>query len=145
MSTPERVLVALDGSDQSAAGLEYAADTYTDATIVCFHAIDPFDRDPEDATAEPLTEEWLEVERERVETVFDRALERTSLAEDDGRVEREAIVGQPAESIVAYAEEEAIDHVVVGSVGRGGASRLQLGSVAELVVRRSPVPVTVVR
>jgi len=33
----------------------------------------------------------------------------------------------------------------MGSHGRTGATRLLLGSVAELVVRRSPVPVTVVR
>ena len=143
MSAPERVLVALDGSDQSRAGLEYAAETYTDATIVCFHAIDPFDSDPEEATAEPLTEAWLEQEHERVEALFDRALERVDLPED--RIDRETNVGQPAESIVAYTEEEPIDHVVVGSVGRGGANRLRLGSVAEVVVRRSPIPVTVVR
>jgi nucleotide-binding universal stress UspA family protein len=33
----------------------------------------------------------------------------------------------------------------MGSHGRQGVSRLLLGSVAETVVRRSPVPVTVVR
>jgi nucleotide-binding universal stress UspA family protein len=33
----------------------------------------------------------------------------------------------------------------MGSHGRKGVSRLLLGSVAETVIRRSPVPVTVVR
>ena len=44
-------------------------------------------------------------------------------------------------------EDEArdIDHVVMGSHGRSGLSRVLLGSVAENVVRRSTVPVTVVR
>ncbi len=138
-----RVLVALDGSEQSTAALAYAAETYADATIVCFHAIDPFDRDPEESTAEPLTEEWLESERERADDLFDRALEAVDLL--DERVERETTVGAPAESIVAYAESEDVDHVVVGSYGRGEATQLQLGSVAEVVVRRTPVPVTVVR
>jgi nucleotide-binding universal stress UspA family protein len=36
-------------------------------------------------------------------------------------------------------------HVVVGSHGREGLSRLLLGSLAAKVVRRSPAPVTVVR
>lgn len=38
-----------------------------------------------------------------------------------------------------------VDHVAVGSHGRSGVSRLLLGSVAESVMRRPPVPVTVVR
>ncbi|MFD1525685.1 universal stress protein, partial [Halolamina salina] len=39
----------------------------------------------------------------------------------------------------------AYDHLVVGSHGRTGVSRMLLGSVAEKVVRESPIPVTVVR
>jgi nucleotide-binding universal stress UspA family protein len=34
---------------------------------------------------------------------------------------------------------------VMGSHGREGVSRILLGSVAETIVRRSPVPVTVAR
>ncbi|TKX52117.1 universal stress protein, partial [Halorubrum sp. SS7] len=37
------------------------------------------------------------------------------------------------------------DHVVLASQGRTGISRVLLGSVAEGVVRRAEVPVTVVR
>ena len=48
-------------------------------------------------------------------------------------------------NIVEYVETHDVDHVVIGSHGRKGLSRVLLGSVAELVVRRSPVPVTVVR
>jgi len=43
------------------------------------------------------------------------------------------------------AEEGAFDHVVVGSHGRTGVSRIILGSTAENVIRRSPVPVTIAR
>jgi nucleotide-binding universal stress UspA family protein len=39
---------------------------------------------------------------------------------------------------------EDVDALVVGSHGRDGVTRLLPGSVAETVVRRSPVPVTVV-
>jgi nucleotide-binding universal stress UspA family protein len=42
-------------------------------------------------------------------------------------------------------DEHDVDHVVMGSNGRRGVSRLVLGSVAERVVRGAPVPVTVVR
>jgi len=53
--------------------------------------------------------------------------------------------GKPSNVIVEYADEHDVDLVTIGSHGRTGASRVLLGSVAETVVRRSPVPVTVVR
>lgn len=140
---PDRVLVGLDGSEQSETALAYAVDTFPAATIVGLHAIDPFDADPEGADTEPLTEPWLADERERARELFDRTLEAVDVDED--RLEWETTVGSPAESIVAYAEQEPIDGIVVGSYGIGEASHLQLGSVSELVVRRAPVPVTVVR
>ncbi|MFB6177175.1 MAG: universal stress protein, partial [Halobaculum sp.] len=62
-----------------------------------------------------------------------------------GPVETDTAVGRPASAIVEYAETNEVDHLVLGSHGRTGVSRLLLGSNAEKVVRRSPVPVTVVR
>ncbi|WP_101297353.1 universal stress protein [Halegenticoccus soli] len=54
--------------------------------------------------------------------------------------------GLPHEEIVDYADAHGIDLVVVGSHGRTGFGRfVHAGSVAEHVVRRSRVPVLVVR
>jgi len=53
--------------------------------------------------------------------------------------------GQPGEAIVAAAESEGADLVVVGTHGRSVIGRLLLGSVSEYVVRHSRVPVMVVR
>lgn len=50
----------------------------------------------------------------------------------------------PAEGILAAIDETNAELVVVGSHGRGGLTRLLLGSVAEKIVRSSPVPVLVV-
>ena len=50
----------------------------------------------------------------------------------------------PARAIVDYANSERIDLIVVGTEGRGGVSRLVLGSVAERVVRTAPCPVLTV-
>ncbi|MDZ7731027.1 MAG: universal stress protein [Natrialbaceae archaeon] len=38
-----------------------------------------------------------------------------------------------------------VDRIVIGSHGRTGLSRVLLGSVAEEVARRAPIPVTIVR
>jgi nucleotide-binding universal stress UspA family protein len=53
--------------------------------------------------------------------------------------------GDPGDQIVAAAEAEAVDLVLVGSHGRGAVGRLFLGSVSEHVVRHAPCPVLVVR
>jgi nucleotide-binding universal stress UspA family protein len=53
--------------------------------------------------------------------------------------------GRPVHELLAIAEDEDVDQIVVGSKGRDGARRLLLGSVAETTVRRASVPVTVVR
>jgi nucleotide-binding universal stress UspA family protein len=53
--------------------------------------------------------------------------------------------GDPGDMIVAAAEAEHADMVIVGSHGRGAVGRLFLGSVSEHVVRNAPCPVLVVR
>ncbi|WP_245944781.1 universal stress protein [Crenobacter cavernae] len=54
-------------------------------------------------------------------------------------------VGHIAETIARYAGEMGFDQIVVGSHGRSGVGHLLLGSVAADVIKRSAVPVTVVR
>ena len=50
-----------------------------------------------------------------------------------------------AGAIVQYARDLGIDLIVVGTHGRTGLAHFVLGSVAERIVRRSPVPVLTVR
>jgi len=52
--------------------------------------------------------------------------------------------GPPAYEIIDFVKKQAIDLVVMGTHGRRGVSRFLLGSVAEKVVRLSPVPVLTV-
>jgi len=55
-----------------------------------------------------------------------------------------AVVGTPVDQVLALVKDEQIDLVVLGTHGRGLVGHLLLGSVAERVVRRSPVPVLTV-
>jgi nucleotide-binding universal stress UspA family protein len=52
--------------------------------------------------------------------------------------------GPPADEIVAYAEDQAIDLIVLGAHGHGFLDRLLIGSVAERVARRAPCSVLLV-
>ncbi len=57
----------------------------------------------------------------------------------------ELLAGDPATEIVRFAREHACDAVVMGTHGRGERERLEMGSVAEAVVRAAPCAVVVVR
>lgn len=56
-----------------------------------------------------------------------------------------AILGHPAEEIVAAAGEADVDLVVVGARGLGPVKRLALGSVSERVLHQAPCSVLVVK
>jgi nucleotide-binding universal stress UspA family protein len=53
--------------------------------------------------------------------------------------------GDPVEAILAEAQRAAADTIVMGTHGRTGIDRALVGSVAEGVLRRSTVPVLLVR
>ncbi|MCG2737087.1 MAG: universal stress protein [Candidatus Methanoperedenaceae archaeon] len=53
--------------------------------------------------------------------------------------------GQPAKEILRLAEEQSIDLIVMGTLGRSGIEKFLLGSVADKVIRGSRIPVLVVR
>jgi len=53
--------------------------------------------------------------------------------------------GEPATEILAAAEEAGARMIVMGTHGRKGIAHFFLGSVAEKVVRKSPIPVMTVR
>jgi nucleotide-binding universal stress UspA family protein len=53
--------------------------------------------------------------------------------------------GNPTVEILAVAEEERCDLIVMGTQGRIGLDRMLLGSVAEKVVRKAPCPVLTVK
>lgn len=57
----------------------------------------------------------------------------------------ELLHGPPYETIVAHAAVIDADLIVLGTHGRTGLERVLVGSVAERVVRLSPVPVVTVR
>ena len=53
--------------------------------------------------------------------------------------------GTPAPEIVAAAEREGVDLVVIATHGRGGIAQALLGSTTDRVLRRAPCPVLVIR
>lgn len=140
----EHVLVPHDGSPQAADALERALEEYPTATVTVLHVIDPSDTGYSAGAMLPdFSEAWYEQAKEEAQAVFDEARERA--ADHEGGLETVRELGRPSRKIVEYAREHDVDHVIIGSHGRTGVSRILLGSVAETVARRSPVPVTIIR
>jgi len=141
----KRILVPVDGSDHAEAALSFVVENFPDATVVLLHVINPAEAgyNPE-ASVPSFSEDWYEQKRTNAETLFD-TLETVADEAGVADVDRALKVGRPIQAIVDYADYRDIDQIVMGSHGRSGMSRILLGSVAETVVRRATVPVTVIR
>ncbi|RXK49429.1 universal stress protein [Halorientalis pallida] len=143
----DHVLVPLDASPLSERALEFALEEYGDAaTITVLHVLDFVEAGygaPMEASLPGYWEDWYESEEANAEQLFEDA--RASADEYGVTLETETTLGKPARSIVEFADTEPIDHVVMGSHGRSGVSRILLGSVAETVLRRAHCPVTIIR
>ncbi|WP_137288903.1 universal stress protein [Natronorubrum halophilum] len=140
------VLVPVDDSDRSTQAIEFACTEYPDARITALHVLDPGDFYAATGIEGGVMANYDEIQKHhetRSEELLERAREQA--AEHGVEIETDHVVGGISRSIVDYAEDHDVDHIAIGSHGRTGASRILLGSVAETVARRSPVPVTIVR
>ncbi|TYL38412.1 universal stress protein [Natronococcus pandeyae] len=135
----DTVVVATDGSDSVNRAVDVALDL-ADRFDADVHALSVIDASEVDASPEQLRTEL----RTALETTADAAL---ATVEDrtDAEVTTAVREGRPAAEICEYARDVDADVVATGTRGRHGENRLLLGSVAERVVRRSPVPVLTVR
>lgn len=137
----QHVLVPFDGSDTARNALVRAFEEHPEADVTVLYVIDlsELSYGVEGGAAANLHE----AEKEEARELFAEAEEIA--AEYGETVETSTEVGQPEEVIVEYAERGDVDHIIMGSHGRSGLSRILVGSVAEAVVRESPVAVTIAR
>ena len=145
----DNILVPTDGSDTAESAVDHAIDIAEkyDATVHALYVVDidatnySLGTEQIDRIRRGDIDEMTEVKAEADEAtgyVVDRA------AEHGLAVEEHVTAGQPARAIRKFVEDSEIDLVVMGSHGRSGLSRVVLGSVAEKVLRRTPLPVLVV-
>ena len=143
----KNVLVATDFSEPSTTALEYGralARTFG-ASLHVIHVVDGVVANGMLADTVPANYAGL---FDELEDAGRRQLEAT-IRDDD----RRELAAKPvlrtftaaARAIVEYAEEQQIDVIVMGTHGRGGWSRVFMGSVAEKVVRMARCPVLTVR
>ncbi|WP_440771033.1 universal stress protein [Natronorubrum sp. DTA28] len=137
----DTVVIATDGSDSVKRAVDVALDLASrfDAEV---HALSVVDASEVDASPQQLRDEL----QTALETTADAALATVEDRTDDDREITTAVrEGRPAVELCEYAREVDADLIATGTRGRHGENRLLLGSVAERVVRTSPVPVLSVR
>lgn len=155
MTATTSILVASDGSDAALRAVTAAGDLaralgaqvtvifVEDEQLIMPHAwgLGEF------PAGQPAAWTSVEAIRDRLETrardeEFPKAL--AALGELSEPAECVHRWGHPAEEICRYAEESDVDHLVVGSRGRGTFRRALLGSVSQAVAAHAKCPVTIV-
>ena len=135
------ILVPMDDSDLAERALKYALEYHPDSEITILHVVGEPSPMMGEALQIALEDNVEDAAKERAEVLLSRA--RDIAAEYDTEIHTTVAVGHPARAIVDHSEN--FDTVIIGSHGGSLVDRLFVGDVAETIVRRIPVPVTIVR
>jgi len=134
-----KILVAVDGSQQSNAALAVAVDMaqHYGGSLLLLHAFPHVS----DLLGMPQYEYLLETRSALGQRVLDSAQARVG-----GVVsfETQLIGGPPAPAILRVAAEDRCDLIIIGSRGHGQLAGLLLGSVSSAVTQRAECPVLIV-
>lgn len=134
-----KILCPTDGTDHSKQAVIQAAEMaakYGAALTICVVNV------AHGGTRGPTISHWTEAQ---VQAIINDA---TALARAHGATDVHSvdiISREAAAGIVAYAEDNGFDHIVMGTGDKRGMSRLMLGSVAADVSGRAHCTVTVAR
>jgi nucleotide-binding universal stress UspA family protein len=136
-----RILVALDGSPGSEKALEVAVKlAQQDGRLVS--AIAVLDR-----SGDPQLERLAEGVRAKARRQLEEILQAAANFARSRGVQLTPIIreGHPAEAIIACAEQEGVEIVVLGSSNASATPRPGLGGTADQVSSHSPCTVMIVR
>lgn len=133
----DRILVPLDGSVTAEAVLPHLRRLLRrhDSEVILLSVANP----PPVEAQLAIVEASLSASREYITGV------KARLEQQGVRVKAEARVGPPAGVILDVAEQRDVTLIAMATHGRTGLKRALFGSVAEHVLRKSPVPVLAVR
>jgi len=122
-----RVLVPTDGSDNALQAVNYAlalAKENPKTQVIILSVIPPF-----------------------AETRAGIALEkaRNAFINAGLTVQTELLEGEPADTIIKYAQEQKMDNIIIGQRGLGALKSMVLGSVSQKVLHNANIPVTIIK
>jgi len=149
MSEIKKIMVAIGLTEYSQAKLIYAAKLAVnlDAQLIVTNIINIRDVEAigkiESMGYKIDTKGYVkDIEEERV-AELDKIVENSGFPKEKLKIILK--VGHPFDALIKIVKEEEIDLVVIGAKGRIGPEHFLLGSVAEKMIRHSPVPVLTFR
>ena len=139
---PKHILVTHDFSDRSAEAVRIAGAwaEALGAELTLLHVVEPVVY-PDYYAINIASSDTMTRLRDRAVVALDRAANEILGAQP---VNTTVLIGRAADTIVVEAGASDIDLVVMGTRGLSGLEHLVLGSVAEAVLRRCPVPLLTV-
>jgi len=143
----KRILAPIDGSDAAQRGIDEAIALALDqrAALHLVYVIDG-SMAAIDPSAFLAYDELQGALRTTGKNVLAKAQQRAAeRGAEATTVLRETTSHRAASAVIAEAKKAECDVIVMGTHGRRGFSHLVLGSVAEEVIKTSPVPVLLVR
>jgi nucleotide-binding universal stress UspA family protein len=143
-----KILVAVDGSDTSLHALQHAIELSMNlsATLRIGHVVDMnwLPLGPELAIDIEAISAVRRSAGEKILAAARETAQKAGLESESTLMETETPTQHVAETIAKEAARWPADLVVLGTHGRRGFERMLLGSVAEGMARRSPVPVLLI-
>ncbi len=140
----ETVVIATDGSESAQRAVRMALD-FAGRFDACVHALYVVDETELKASPDEIQADLEQALEDAGGEALSFVREQTSPETVNDCIMTAVREGEPAAEIIAYAEENDADLIATGTRGRHGDHAFLLGSVAEAIVRRSPVPVLTVR
>lgn len=142
----KKILIATDGSPSSAEAVEFGVDLAAEheAAVIFVHVAPATDVLP--VAGYGMGGGLPRVPHELTE--YDRVSldDAEQIASEHGvRASTKLLVGDTVDEIVAYADNQDVDMIVVGSRGHGALASALLGSVSRGVLSESKRPVMIVR
>ena len=145
MMEMKKILFPCDVTENSSKILPYVlsvSEKY-DSTIYLLHVVPDLQKWAKEyishtspyASLDMFKKEALEGAEKAIDRVCEEQLQSCP------NFQRRVVSGDPATEILKTIETEGMDMVIMGTHGRKGLEHIILGSVAENVVRKSPVPV----
>lgn len=141
----KRILIPTDFSKLSLEALEYTLRIFEldDIQIHLLHVIDKSKSKKSNKKKKVPTKKLTESKETEAMKKLDGIIEK--YFEKDKNIEKSIWRGDPYREIVKYAQAKNIDLIIISTHGRTGISHILMGSVAEKVVRYSPIPVLTVK
>ncbi len=141
-----KILAPLDGSEFSEYSLEHVkavAKGCRAKEVVLLRVIEPL-LQTEDLGG-VTTEDWYRDAQSKARAETEKYVSQVAdkLKKEGIAAKGIVVLGKAADEILDYATKNQMDLIIMGTHGRSGVSRWVIGSVADKIIRHSPVPILV--